>query len=190
MLDLQQKGCHNISLVTPTHYTPQIMKALPIAIENGLSLPIVYNTSGYDSLETIKLLEGIVDIYMPDIKFLNSQLSKQYCHAENYPEIVTEVVKAMQRQTGDLIIDESGVAKKGLLIRHLLMPSCEEDTKMILRFICNEISKNAFVNIMAQYHPCHRADEFKNISHRISMKEHMDVIRYAEDLGLTRALNH
>lgn len=187
MVDLQDRGCHNINLVTPTHYVPQIIKALSIAIGKGLSIPLVYNTSGYDSIEAIRLLDGIVDIYMPDIKFLDSELSQRFCKAGDYPGYVREAVREMQRQVGDLRIDEYGIAKKGLLIRHLVMPSCGDDTKMIMRFIRDEVSQNAFVNIMAQYHPCHRADEFEEIAVRTSLKEHADAVEYARGIGLLRA---
>ncbi|MDD5008281.1 MAG: hypothetical protein PHU49_10950 [Syntrophorhabdaceae bacterium] len=187
MIDLQDRGCHNINLVTPTHYVPQIIKALTIAIENGLSTPLVYNTSGYDSTGTIRLLDGIIDIYMPDIKFLDSGLSQRFCKAADYPEVVREAVVEMQRQVGDLVVDEHGIARKGLIIRHLVMPSCGEDTKRIMEFIRDEVSQNAFVNIMAQYHPCHRAGEFEEIANRISLKEHAEAIRYARSIGLLRA---
>ncbi len=187
MVDLQDRGCHNINLVTPTHYVPQIIKALSIAIGNGLSIPLVYNTSGYDSIETIRLLDGIVDIYMPDIKFLDGRLSQRFCKAEDYPEVVRGVVLEMQRQVGDLHINEYGIATKGLLIRHLVMPSCGDDTKKIIQFIRDEVSQNAFVNIMAQYHPCHRADECEEITGRTSLEEHAEAIRYARGIGLLRA---
>jgi len=187
MIDLQDRGCHNINLVTPTHYVPQIIKALTIAIENGLSTPLVYNTSGYDSTGTIRLLDGIIDIYMPDIKFLDSGLSQRFCKAADYPEVVREAVVEMQRQVGDLVVDEHGIARKGLIIRHLVMPSCGEDTKRIMEFIRDEVSQNALVNIMAQYHPCHRAGEFEEIANSISLKEHTEAIGYARSIGLSRA---
>ena len=187
MIDLQDRGCHNINLVTPTHYIPQIIKALPLAIENGLSIPLVYNTSGYDSPGTIRLLDGIIDIYMPDIKFLDSGLSQRFCKAADYPEVVRKAVVEMQRQVGDLVVDEHGIARKGLIIRHLVMPSCGEDTKRIMEFIRDEVSQNALVNIMAQYHPCHRAGEFEEIANRISLKEHAEAIGYARSIGLSRA---
>ncbi|OPY75413.1 MAG: hypothetical protein A4E64_01910 [Syntrophorhabdus sp. PtaU1.Bin058] len=190
MIDLQDRGCHNINLVTPTHYVPQIIKALPIAIENGLSIPLVYNTSGYDSPGTIRLLDGIIDIYMPDIKFLDSGLSQRFCKAADYPEVVREAVIEMQRQVGDLVVDENGIAGKGLIIRHLVMPSCGEDTKRIMEFIRDNVSRNAFVNIMSQYHPCHRAGEFEEIASRISLKEHTEAVRYARIIGLSRAFNY
>ena len=132
--------------------------------------------AGYESLEVIRLLEGIVDIYMPDIKFLDPPLSRRLCMAENYPEIVKSVIKEMQRQVGDLSINSEGIATRGLLIRHLVMPSCEEDTRLILRFIREEISHNAFVNIMAQYHPCNRAEDYPEIARRISNREYNEAL--------------
>ncbi len=190
MVELQQRGCHNINFVTPTHYVPHIVKTLSIAIEKGLTIPLVYNCGGYESIEVVKLLDGIVDIYMPDIKFLNGKLSKKFCKAEDYPEIVKEVIKEMQRQVGDLYIDEHGVAKRGLLIRHLVLPTFCEDTKSILRFVRDEVSEHAFVNIMAQYHPCYRANEYEEISKRITTKEYFEAIDYARSIGLTRAFTH
>jgi putative pyruvate formate lyase activating enzyme len=156
----------------------------------GLSIPIVYNCGGYESLEIIRLLDGIVDIYMPDIKFLDPELSKRLCRAEDYPDIVKAVIKEMQRQVGNLIISTEGIATRGLLIRHLVMPSYRDDTKNVLRFIREEISKDAFVNIMAQYHPCNRAGDYPEISRRISNKEYGEALDYARELGLTRAANH
>jgi putative pyruvate formate lyase activating enzyme len=190
MLELQGRGCHNINLVTPTHYVPQLVKALSLAIDMGLAIPIVYNCGGYESLEVIRLLEGIVDIYMPDIKFLDPLLSKRLCNANNYPDVVTSVVKEMQRQVGDLTMNQRGIATRGLLIRHLVMPSCREDTKHILRFIRKEISQNAFVNIMAQYHPCNRAQDYSEIAQRISSTEYSEALNYARELGLLRAASH
>jgi len=190
MLKLQKMGCHNINFVTPTHYVPHIVEAISIAVEEGLSLPIVYNCGGYESEEVIRLLEGIFDIYMPDIKFLEPSLSKRYLNAKDYPQVVTKVLKEMQRQVGDLIIDEDGIAKRGLLIRHLVMPSCTEDTKRILEFVRNEISENAFVNIMAQYRPCYRADEFPEIARRITKEEYYFALEYARSIGLRRASTH
>jgi len=190
MLKLQKMGCHNINFVTPTHYVPHIVEAISIAVEEGLSLPIVYNCGGYESEEVIRLLEGIFDIYMPDIKFLEPSLSKRYLNAKDYPQVVTKVLKEMQRQVGDLIIDEDGIAKRGLLIRHLVMPSCTEDTKRILEFVRNEISENAFVNIMAQYRPCYRAEEFPEIARRITKEEYYFALEYARSIGLRRASTH
>ncbi|MCS7280435.1 MAG: radical SAM protein [Desulfobacterota bacterium] len=190
MLRLQLSGCHNINFVTPTHYIPHIVNALSMAIEEGLSLPLVYNCGGYESEKVIKLLDGIFDIYMPDIKFLTPALAEKYLNAKDYPEIVMRVLKEMQRQVGDLELDESGIAKRGLIIRHLVMPSCGDDTKKVLDFIKEEISENAFVNIMAQYRPCHKAENFPEIARRITAKEYYFALEYARSIGLKRASNH
>lgn len=190
MLRLEKMGCHNINFVTPTHYVPHILKAISIATENGFSLPLVYNCGGYESEDVIRLLDGIFDIYMPDIKFLDTSLSQRYLNAKNYPEIVKKVVKEMHRQVGDLVINEIGIATRGLLIRHLVMPSCLEDTKNVLQFIKEEISENAFVNIMAQYRPCYRAEKFPEIARRITPQEYNFALEYARKIGLRRASTH
>ncbi|MBP7529554.1 MAG: hypothetical protein KA801_16660, partial [Syntrophorhabdaceae bacterium] len=190
MLDLQRKGCRNINFVTPTHYIHQIVRALPLAIEKGLTVPLVYNTGGYDSQDVIGLLEGIFDIYMPDIKFMNPALASRYCRAEDYPAVVSTVVKEMHRQVGDLVTDENGIARRGLLIRHLVMPGAGEDTRAVLDFIASEISRDSYVNIMSQYYPCHRADDLPEISRRITGREYEGALAYARSIGLTRASRH
>jgi putative pyruvate formate lyase activating enzyme len=190
MVDLQQRGCHNINLVTPTHYVPQIMKALSRAIGMGLSVPLVYNCSGYESLEVIRLLDGIIDIYMPDFKFMSGELSQRFCRAPDYAQVLQPVLKEMQRQVGDLVTDENGIARRGLLIRHLVMPSCAEDTRNILRLIRDELSEQTHVNIMAQYHPCHRADEFEELSRRPTASECLEALDFARAIGLKRAFIH
>ncbi len=187
MIDLQRRGCHNINFVTPTHYVPAILRGLSLAIDQGLTIPLVYNCSGYESLEVVKLLEGIVDVYMPDIKFLKRELSDRYCNAPDYPDVVREVLKEMQRQVGDLVVDDRGIAQRGLLIRHLVMPSHGENTKDVLDFIRQELSRDAFVNIMAQYHPCYQASRFEEISRRPSLKEYNEAVEYARQIGLRRA---
>ncbi|NLT23769.1 MAG: radical SAM protein [Syntrophorhabdus sp.] len=190
MTDLQRKGCHNINLVTPTHYVHQIVRALPSAIEKGLTIPLVYNSGGYDSPEVLRFLDGIFDIYMPDIKFLDTALAARYCHAEDYPSVVWKAVKEMHRQVGDLVVDERGIARRGLIIRHLVMPGAAADTRKVLERIGAELSPDSYVNIMAQYYPCHRASEFPEISRRISMEEFEDAVRYGRSIGLTRASRH
>ena len=187
MIDLQRRGCHNINFVTPTHYVPAILRGLSLAIDQGLFIPLVYNCSGYESLEVVKLLEGIVDVYMPDIKFLRRELSDRYCSAPDYPDVVREILKEMQRQVGDLVVDDRGIAQRGLLIRHLVMPSHGENTKDVLDFIRQELSQDAFVNIMAQYHPCYQASRFEEISRRPSLKEYNEAMEYARQIGLRRA---
>jgi putative pyruvate formate lyase activating enzyme len=190
MIDLQRRGCHNINFVTPTHYVPQILRSLSLAIEQGLSIPLVYNCGGYESLEVVRLLDGIVDIYMPDIKFLSKELARRFCNAPDYPEVIREVVMEMQRQVGDLVTDERGIALRGLIIRHLVMPSLGENTREVLAFIREDISRDAFVNVMAQYHPCYRAFEYQEIAGRPAMKEYAEAGEYARKIGLTRAGSH
>ena len=185
MLSLQRRGCHNINLVTPTHYVPQILKALYIAATRGLKLPLVYNCGGYESLEVIKKLRGLVDIYMPDVKFFDKRACKLYLNAPNYPEVVRAVLKEMYSQVGDLV-GKNGLAVRGLLIRHLVMPNYVEDSKKILDFIAREISKNSYVNIMFQYRPLYRAGEFEEIARRPTLQEYAEVVAYAERVGLWR----
>lgn len=186
MLYLQRQGCHNINFVTPTHYVPQIVEALPLAIEGGLRIPLVYNSGGYDSLEVIKLLEGIFDIYMPDIKFLNATHSQRYCNAPDYPEVVKTIIKEMHRQVGNLLIDERGIAQRGLLVRHLVMPNGVADTEEVLRFIAEEISVHTYINIMDQYRPLYKAYDFPEIARRITPTEYLEAINIARNLGLYR----
>lgn len=190
MMELQGRGCHNINFVTPTHYVQHIVRALSYAIDMGLSIPLVYNCGGYESLDVIRLLDGIVDIYMPDMKFFDPLPSKSFCNAEDYPEVVQAVVKEMHRQVGDLSINQNGIATGGLLIRHLVMPTYGDDTKQILRFIRDEVSENSFVNLMAQYHPCNRAHEYPDIARRISNREFAKALDFARELGLLRATGH
>lgn len=185
MLDLQEKGAHNINFVTPTHVVPQILEALPYAIEGGLKLPLVYNTSAYDKIETLKLLEGIVDIYMPDAKFSNPIYSKRYCHAEDYPEVAREAIKEMHRQVGDLVIKD-GIALRGLLVRHLLMPDDIAGTKKWLEFLAKEISLNTYLNIMDQYRPCGEAYKFPELEGFISYEQYQDAIKLAYSMGFKR----
>lgn len=187
MLELQSRGCHNINLVTPTHYVPQIVKALGKAVDLGLTIPIVYNCGGYESLEVVRLLDGIVDVYMPDIKFLDPHLCRRFCNAPDYPEAAREAVKEMQRQVGDLVTDDEGIAVRGLIIRHLVMPSFLENSRQILKFVRDEVSEDAFVNIMTQYHPCYRAFDYPEIARQITTDEYRSALNYAHDLGLTRA---
>jgi len=186
MLYLQNQGCHNINFVTPTHYVPQIVEGLMYAIEGGLNIPLVYNCGGYESLEVIKLLEGIFDIYMPDIKFFNAELARKYCNTPDYPEVVKKVVKEMHRQVGDLLIDNNGIAYRGILIRHLVMPNCLEDTREILHFIAKEISIDTYVNIMNQYRPLYMAPQYPEIARRISLKEYLSALQIAKGFGLYR----
>jgi putative pyruvate formate lyase activating enzyme len=186
MLSLQAKGCHNINLVSPTHVVPQILEALELAVESGLHLPLVYNSGGYDSVETLRILDGIVDIYMPDMKYDDKETAREFSGIENYPEINKAAIKEMHRQTGDLKINEEGVAQRGLLVRHLVLPHGLAGTKGIVNFLAKEISSNTYVNIMAQYHPCYKAFEIPGLERRISAAEFREALSLAQEAGLSR----
>ncbi len=188
MIELQEQGCHNINWVTPEHVVPQILEALPIAIERGLQLPIVYNTSGFDSLESIQLMDGIVDIYMPDFKYWSSEKSKRYLKHAEYPEVTRAVIREMHRQVGDLQFDEQGLATKGLLVRHLVMPGETDESEEIMNFLAKEISPDTYVNIMDQYYPTAKvtAEKYQEINRPISSEELLQVFRSALASGLHR----
>jgi len=186
MLRLQEMGCHNINFVTPTHYAPQIVASLPEAIEKGLRLPIVYNCSGYESIEVVRLLEGIVDIYMPDAKYLDEKYSKRFSNAPDYPEVIKKVLKEMHRQVGDLTLNSKGIAERGLLIRHLVMPGGVASSEAMLKFIAEEISVSSYINIMEQYRPEYRAHEYPEINRRIRQREYMEAIQWAKHYRLHR----
>ncbi|MGB9721100.1 MAG: radical SAM protein [bacterium] len=175
MIELQKLGCHNINLVTPTPWVPQIVEALFVAQADGLHLPVVYNCGGYESVEILNMLEGIIDIYMPDIKYGDNSKAEKYSKVSDYWDIVRKAIKEMYRQVGDLII-ENGIAKKGLLIRHLVLPNNLADSNKCLEFIANEISRNSFVNIMDQYHPVYKANEYLELNRRITPKEYRQVV--------------
>jgi len=187
MLSLQDKGCHNINFVTPSHVVPQILESLELAIDGGLRIPIVYNTGGYDRIETLALLEGVVDIYMPDFKFWDPGLALRCCQAPDYPEVVRPALKQMHRQVGDLMIDsETALAHKGLLIRHLVLPGGLADTPEIMRFIADRISRDTYVNIMPQYRPCGRAAEVEGLNARPEQVDFEQAIRAAQEAGIHR----
>lgn len=183
MLELQRQGCHNINFVTPTHYMPQILKAVAEARDRGLRLPLVYNCGGYESLEALKLLEGIIDIYMPDMKYSDEAAAKKYSSAPDYFEISKKAVKEMHAQVGNLEMSK-GVAEKGLLIRHLVLPVSLAGSGAIFDFIIKELSPDTYLNIMAQYYPCHEAFDFPELKRRITRKEYMDTLRLAKEKGL------
>jgi len=185
MLKLQSIGCHNINLVTPTHFVPQILEALEVAIEKGLSLPLVYNCGGYESEEVIEILEGVIDIYMPDAKFSSQVVSEKFCHAKDYFENLKKVLKIMHKQVGDLKI-EDGIAQRGLLIRHLVMPNDLSGTKEIMEFIAKEISLDSYINIMAQYRPYGQAYKFPEINRKITYDEYERAKEIARSFGLYR----
>jgi putative pyruvate formate lyase activating enzyme len=186
MLDLQGTGCHNINLVTPTHQMPMILRSLAIAAGNGLRIPIVYNCGGYESLEAIQLLDGVVDIYMPDFKYADPEMAFRYSKAKDYPIVVKAVIKEMHRQVGDLVMDARGIAMRGLLVRHLILPENVAGTSEVVRFIAEEISKNTYVNIMDQYRPCYKANEHPPLDRRITSKEFTEAVNLALKAGLTR----
>ena len=183
MLHLQRRGCENINFVTPTHVTPWLMEAVRLARLDDLTLPIVYNCGGYERLETLRLLEGTVDIYMPDAKYWDGEQAARYSNAPDYPEVMRAALKEMHRQVGDLEIAR-GVARRGILIRHLVMPSGVAGSKGVLDFIAKEISPRSYVNVMDQYRPCYRADEFAPIARRPSAEEYMEAREHARGLGL------
>ena len=186
MLSLQRKGCHNINLVSPTHVVPYFMEALELAAGMGLSLPLVYNTGGYDSAETLKLLDGIVDIYMPDMKYSDDKIAEQLSGIKDYPRLNREAVREMYRQVGDLQIDEQGVAQRGLLVRHLVLPNQLAGTQEVVRFLAQEISINTYLNIMAQYYPCHQAYDIPLLARPIHREEYSEAIDLAHKQGLYR----
>ena len=186
MLSLQNRGCHNINLVSPTHVVPQILEALEVAVELGLHLPLVYNSGGYDSIETLRILEGVIDIYMPDMKYSDKETAEELSGIENYPQVNKAAVKEMHRQVGDLQIDEDGIAERGLLIRHLVLPHGLAGTKEVVNFIADEISPNTYVNIMAQYHPCYKAFQIPSLAQRISPVEFQEAVELAHRAGLSR----
>ncbi len=186
MLNLQEQGCHNINFVTPSHVVPQILEALPLAIELGLHIPLIYNSSAYDSINSLKLLDGVVDIYMPDCKFWSNTLARQYTAAENYPEVMQEVLGEMYQQVGDLVLDEEGKAIAGLLVRHLVMPDHLEDTDEIVKFIAGRVSKDTYVNMMDQYHPCFKASNYVPINKELKPSEFEEAMHLARNAGLHR----
>jgi putative pyruvate formate lyase activating enzyme len=186
MIELQNLGCHNINFVTPTPQVPAILKSLEIAIEKGLKVPLVYNTSSYDSLEVLKLLDGIIDIYLPDARYSDDKVAKKYSNAPNYFEIMKKAIKEMHRQVGDLVINEEGIAIRGLIVRHLVLPNGLAGSEKIFEFIAKEISKNTFLNIMDQYWPAYKAYQYPELSRRITKEEFQEVINLAKKFGLKR----
>jgi putative pyruvate formate lyase activating enzyme len=171
MLELQAMGCHNINFVSPSHVVAQIIAAVTIAAGQGLELPLVYNTGGYDSLEALRLLDGIIDIYMPDMKYADTTNAHRFSHVRNYVDINRAAVREMHRQVGDLVMDERGIAERGLLVRHLVLPENVSGTDEVLAFLAEEISSNTYVNVMDQYRPCYRADENPPLDRRITGRD-------------------
>ena len=186
MVGLQRLGCHNINFVTPSHVVPQILDAVKWAAESGLRVPLVYNSGGYDSVETLRLLDGVIDIYMPDLKFMDSQISQELMNAADYPDVARAAIIEMHRQVGDLQIDEKGIATRGLLVRHLVMPDDMAGTREAMRFLAKEVSTNTYVNIMNQYRPCGRAYEHSKLDRSVSRVEYTRAIEAAREEGIER----
>jgi len=186
MLSLQARGCHNINLVSPTHVVPQILQALEIAVGLGLRLPLVYNSGGYDSLETLKVLDGIIDIYMPDMKYSDEQIARELSGIENYPSVNQVALKEMHRQVGDLQVDKDGIATRGLLVRHLVLPNGLAGTAKITHFLAREISPDTYLNVMAQYHPCYKAHQVPRLARPLARQEFLEAVELAHKAGLSR----
>jgi putative pyruvate formate lyase activating enzyme len=187
MLQLQNTGCHNINLVTPSHVVPQILSAVGIAANEGLNVPLVFNTGGYDNVSTLKLLDGIVDIYMPDFKFWDPVVAQQTCDAMDYPAVARKAIVEMHRQVGDLRIDdESGLAYKGLLVRHLVLPEGLAGTPQVMDFIARNISRHTYVNVMAQYRPCGEARKIKALAAPLSVEAYHQAVQETKAAGITR----
>lgn len=185
MLELQKQGCHNLNLVSPTIWVPQILKALVLAVGKGLKIPLVYNTGGYDRVETLKLLDGVVDIYMPDIKYSDNKIGAKYSFVSDYWDVVQQAVKEMHRQVGDLVI-KNGLAVRGLLVRHLVLPHQLGGTEKVMNFLAQEISPDTYVNLMAQYRPENKAYQFPKLTRRIASGEYAYALQVAQRAGLSR----
>jgi len=185
MLSLQSQGCHNINLVTPSHFVPQILEALSLAWNMGLNLPLVYNSSGYDSVEALRLLEGIIDIYLPDMRYSDNQIAKRLSSAEDYVEVNREAIREMYRQVGNLIIDDEGIAKQGLLIRHLILPKNLAGSMITFKFIKEEISPDVYVSLMGQYFPSFKACDDVSLNRKITQEEYQLAKESFFESGLT-----
>ena len=184
MLGLQKRGCHNVNFVSPTHYVPQILAAVYLAARRGLNVPLVYNTGGYDALETLRLLDGIVDIYMPDVKYMDPAVAERLSGVKDYPETARRALREMQRQVGDLVTDRRGIATRGLLVRHLVLPGGLAGTAALVDFLATEISPDCFLNVMGQYRPAYRARRFPPLDRRPTREEVQAAVRLARDRGL------
>lgn len=186
-LTIQEMGCHNLNLVTPTHVVFQIAEALYIAKSKGFNIPVVYNTSGYDSVQALKLLDGLIDIYMPDFKYADAKTAEKYSGVKNYPKVAKKAIKEMHRQVGDLKIKD-GVAVRGLLVRHLVLPRGIAGSKQIIDFLVEEISTDTYLNVMDQYYPTYHASDFPELTRRITKQEYWEVVKYAMDRGIHRGI--
>ena len=185
-LTVQALGCHNLNLVTPTHVTPQILEALVLAVQDGLTIPIVYNCGGYESPETLELLDGLVDVYMPDLKYMHAPASQRFSRAPDYPEVACKALRVMHEQVGDLEMDEQGIASRGLLVRHLVMPAGLAGTREAMLFLAREISPRTYVNVMGQYRPCHEAHGDGEIGRCVTGREVEEARQMARQAGLSR----
>jgi putative pyruvate formate lyase activating enzyme len=186
MLELQEHGCHNINFVSPSHVVPQILAGVLIAAKAGLRLPLVYNTGGYDALETLALLDGVIDIYMPDMKYASAVRGRVYSKVRDYPKVNQAAVKEMHRQVGDLQVDERGVAQRGLLVRHLVLPNGLAGTDKIVEFLAEEISKDTYLNLMDQYRPAYNAGQYDKLKRGLRPGEFQEAVRLADEAGLRR----
>lgn len=186
MLQLQGKGCHNINLVSPTHVVPQVAGAICLAAKDGLTIPIVYNSGGYDSLQTLKILEGVIDIYLPDMKYSDEITGRKYSGIPAYPAVNQAAVLEMHRQVGDLQLSPGDIAERGIIIRHLVLPNGLAGSQATLRFIADQISTDTYLNIMDQYHPAYLASTKEEINRRLRREEYLEIIQFAKRLGLTR----
>lgn len=186
MIQLSERGCHNINFVTPTHVVPQLLEALILAVQYGLTVPLVYNSSGYDKVETLQILDGIFDIYMPDFKFWDGKWAERYCQAPDYPEVAMAALREMHKQVGELIMADQGVALRGLLVRHLVMPENIAGSERVFEFLVKEIAPNTYVNVMDQYRPCGEAHKDEFINRRLSSEEFREATDAARKAGLTR----
>ena len=184
MLELQGKGCHNINLVTPTHFIPQILNALLWAIPRGLRIPLVYNTSGYEAVDVVQMLDGIIDIYLPDLRYASSETAKELSKTADYPIHAKKAIKEMYRQVGDLQLNKDGVAQKGLIVRHLILPERLADSKELLTWVAKELSPTVTVSIMSQYYPAHLSSSFASLKRRITAAEYQEVVEVVNDLGV------
>ena len=180
----QEKGVNNINLVTPTMYANQIKEALKIARNNGLTIPVIYNTNGYESIETLKELEGYVDIYLPDLKYYSNELSKKYSKVDNYFEVATKAIQEMERQVGKPVFNNQGIIQKGLIIRHLILPSHMQNTKHILKWVKENMPQGTYISVMAQYFPTFRAKQEKLLNRKLTKKEYQEIENYLYTLDL------
>ncbi len=186
MLELQSLGCHNVNFVSPSHVVPQILAAVLIAAQAGLQIPLVYNTGGYDSLAMLRLLDGVIDIYMPDMKYSEPGAARRYSKIRNYPQVNQSAVKEMHRQVGDLQVDQKGVAQRGLLVRHLVLPEGIAGTEEIVRFLSDKISPHTYLNLMDQYHPAYKSPSYPELNRRLTKQEYQSAVDSAQSAGLQR----